>query len=118
MIRGSHTVKFARPVCAQTGSTVFSAFPTSGSYDFNGQHTRQTGTTGAQTALADFALGVPDAVSRNVLVGTFGMRIWSPLRIRRRLLAHHQPVDLELRPALRALCASLRSARPTVETST
>ncbi|HTM51421.1 MAG TPA: TonB-dependent receptor, partial [Bryobacteraceae bacterium] len=76
MIRGSHTIKFGAQYMRNRFNG-FSAFPTSGSYDFNGQYTRQTGTSGAQTALADFALGVPDAVSRNVLVGTFGMRIWS-----------------------------------------
>jgi hypothetical protein len=35
------------------------------------------GTAGSQTALADFALGIPSNVARNILAGTFGMRIWS-----------------------------------------
>jgi hypothetical protein len=54
----------------------FSAFPTRGTFDFNGQFTRQIGTTSSQTALADFALGAMDTASRNVLNGTFGMRLW------------------------------------------
>ena len=54
----------------------FSAFPVRGTYDFNGQFTRQIGSTSAASALADFALGATDAASRNILTGEFGMRIF------------------------------------------
>jgi hypothetical protein len=74
-IRGSHTLKAgARFVRHRFNG--FSSFPARGQYDFNGQYTRQIGTAGSGTALADFALGATDAVTRNVLQGTFGMRIW------------------------------------------
>ena len=74
-IAGSHTWKFgARFVRHRFNG--FSAFPTRGQYDFNGQFTRQIGAAGTQTVLADFALGAPDVVTRNVLDGTFGMRLW------------------------------------------
>ncbi len=74
-IQGSHTI---------TGGLLFlrhrfngfSAFPTRGTFDFNGQFTRQIGNTSSQTALADYALGASDSVTRNVLEGTFGMRLW------------------------------------------
>lgn len=52
----------------------FSAFPVRGTYDFNGQFTRQIGSASAASALADFALGATDAANRNILTGEFGMR--------------------------------------------
>lgn len=74
-IQGSHTLKFgARFVRHRFNG--FSAFPTRGQYNFNGQFTRQAGASSSRTALADFALGAPNGVSRNVLDGTFGMRMW------------------------------------------
>ena len=73
LIRGSHTMKFGG-LYVRHRFNGFSAFPTRGQFTFNGQFTRQTGAAGTQTALADFALGVPDSVNRNILVGTFGMR--------------------------------------------
>jgi hypothetical protein len=74
-IHGSHTIKLgARFVRHRFNG--FSSFPDRGQYDFNGQFTRQIGVAGAQTALADFALGATDGVTRNVLDGTFGMRLW------------------------------------------
>ena len=73
MIRGSHTIK-AGGLFVRHRFNGFSAFPTRGTFAFNGQFTRQPGTAGAQTALADFALGAPSNVNRNILVGTFGMR--------------------------------------------
>ena len=76
LIRGAHTIKFGG-LFLRHRFNGFSAFPTRGTYDFNGQFTRQVNTTSSQTALADFALGVPDAVNRNVLVGGFGMRRWT-----------------------------------------
>jgi hypothetical protein len=76
MIRGAHTVK-AGAVYVRHRFNGFSAFPTRGDYTFNGQFTRQIGATGAQTALADFALGAPANINRNILVGTFGMRFFN-----------------------------------------
>lgn len=73
VVRGSHTLKFGG-LYVRHRFNGFSAFPTRGQYTFNGQFTRQIGTAGAQTALADFALGVPNAITRNILQGTFGMR--------------------------------------------
>src|SRR5262249_18020224 len=74
--RGFHTLKFGG-LYVRHRFNGFSAFPTRGQYTFNGQFTRQIGSTGAQTALADFALGVPSGVTRNILQGTFGMRFWN-----------------------------------------
>lgn len=76
MVRGAHTLKFGG-LFVRNRFNGFSAFPTRGQYDFNGQFTRQIGASGSQSALADFALGAPDSVTRNVLVGTFGMRYWN-----------------------------------------
>lgn len=75
-IRGSHTLK-AGLLFLRTRFDGFSAFPTRGTFDFNGQFTRQIGGSGSATALADFALGAPDSVTRNILTSTFGMRFWS-----------------------------------------
>jgi hypothetical protein len=75
-IRGPHTFKFGL-LFLRHRFNGFSAFPTRGSYDFNGQFTRQIGATGSQTALADFLLGAPDNVNRNILDGTFAMRLWT-----------------------------------------
>lgn len=75
IVSGNHTFKIGGEYLRHRFDG-FSAFPIRGSYTFNGQFTRQVGTSGSQTALADFALGVPSAVTRNFLVGTFGMRIW------------------------------------------
>jgi hypothetical protein len=55
----------------------FSAFPTRGTFDFNGQFTRQIGASGAATSLADYALGALASWNRNILVGTFGMRFFN-----------------------------------------
>jgi hypothetical protein len=74
-IRGSHTFKVGGRFVRHRFNG-FSAFPTRGSYTFGGQFTRQIGTAGSATALADFALGAPDGVTRNILDGTFGMRLW------------------------------------------
>ncbi len=74
-IQGSHTIKFGA-LFLRHRFNGFSAFPTRGTFDFNGQFTRQIGSTSSQSALADFALGATDAASRNILNGTFGMRMW------------------------------------------
>jgi hypothetical protein len=77
MIRGSHTIE-AGELFLRHRFNGYSAFPTRGTFDFNGQFTRQIGGTSSAAALADFALGATDAVNRNILQGGgFGMRIWT-----------------------------------------
>ena len=76
-IHGSHTMPEAGVYFLRHRFNGFSSFPTRGTYDFNGQFTRQVNTSSAKSALADFALGVPDAVSRMILTSEFGMRLWS-----------------------------------------
>jgi hypothetical protein len=76
LTRGSHTLKFGASFIRHRFN-VFSAFPTRGQYSFNGQFTRQIGSPTAQTALADFALGATNSVSRNILTGPVGMRFWN-----------------------------------------
>jgi Carboxypeptidase regulatory-like domain/TonB-dependent Receptor Plug Domain len=76
LVRGSHTLKFGGMYVRHLFNG-FSAFPTRGAYTFSGQFSRQIGSTTAQTALADFALGVPNGVNRNILEGIFGMRFWN-----------------------------------------
>lgn len=73
---GSHTVKFGG-MYVRHRFNGFSAFPTRGDFTFNGQFTRQIGTSTSVTALSDFALGATSNINRNILVGTFGMRNWS-----------------------------------------
>ena len=73
---GSHTMKFGGQYIRHRFNG-FSAFPTRGDFTFNGQFTRQIGTSTAATALADFALGATNGINRNILVGTFGMRNWN-----------------------------------------
>jgi hypothetical protein len=76
LIRGAHTLKIGG-LFVRNRFNGFSAFPTRGQYDFNGQFTRQIGSGSSQSALADFALGATDAATRNVLAGTFGIRFWN-----------------------------------------
>lgn len=76
LIRGAHTIKTGI-LFLRDRFNGFSAFPTRGTYDFNGQFTRQIGSSGSQTALADFLLGAPDTITRNILNGGFGMRLWT-----------------------------------------
>jgi hypothetical protein len=73
--QGTHTIK-AGVLFLRHRFNGFSAFPVRGTYDFNGQFTRQIGSTSAASALADFALGATDAASRNILEGEFGMRTY------------------------------------------
>jgi hypothetical protein len=75
-IWGSHTFKTGF-VFLRHRFNGFSAFPTRGTFDFNGQFTRQIGSSSSQTALADLALGAPDSITRNILTSEFGMRIFS-----------------------------------------
>ncbi len=74
--KNSHTLK-AGGIYVRQRFNGFSAFPTRGDFSFNGQYTRQAGATSAASALADYALGAPSALNRNILVGTFGMRFWN-----------------------------------------
>ncbi|MBL8222882.1 MAG: TonB-dependent receptor, partial [Bryobacterales bacterium] len=76
VVKNSHTLKFGG-MYVRNRFNGFSAFPTRGTYTFNGQFTRQIGATASTTALADFALGVPNGITRNVLAGTFGMRFYN-----------------------------------------
>jgi hypothetical protein len=76
MTRGSHTVKFGATYIRHRFNA-FSAFPTRGQYTFNGQFTRQIGSSTSQTALPDFALGATSSVTRNILTGPVGMRFWN-----------------------------------------
>jgi len=76
VVRNSHTMKFGG-MYVRHRFNGFSAFPTRGDFSFNGQFTRQIGAAGAATALADFALGATSGITRNILAGTFGMRIWN-----------------------------------------
>jgi hypothetical protein len=75
-IWGSHTFKTGF-LFLRHRFNGFSAFPTRGTFDFNGQFTRQIGSSSSQTALADLAIGAPDAITRNILTSEFGMRIFS-----------------------------------------
>jgi len=76
VVKNSHTLKFGG-MYVRNRFNGFSAFPTRGTYTFNGQFTRQIGATASTTALADYALGVPNGINRNVLAGTFGMRFYN-----------------------------------------
>ncbi len=73
LTRRSHTIKFGG-LFIRSRFNAFSDFPTRGEFSFNGQFTRQVNSTGSATALADFALGSPSLVSRNILTGEVGMR--------------------------------------------
>ena len=74
-VKGTHTIKTGI-LFLRHDFNGYSAFPTRGTFDFNGQFTRQINASGSQTALADLALGAYDTASRNVLTSTFGMRIF------------------------------------------
>ncbi len=75
VVRGSHTLKFGGQFLRHRLDG-FSAFPTRGSYTFNGQFTSQINSPSSATALADFALGAPNGITRAILPGTFGLRKW------------------------------------------
>jgi hypothetical protein len=47
-----------------------------GYFDFDGQYTRQIGSSSATTALSDFALGAWDGSQRSTQYGIFGARRW------------------------------------------
>ncbi len=73
IVRSSHTVKFGARYLRHVFNG-YSAFPTRGTYTFNGQFTRQMGASTAATALSDFALGAPDTINRGYFPGVFGIR--------------------------------------------
>lgn len=73
LVRGNHSIKMGG-MLIRNDFNGYSSFPTRGTFDFNGQFTRQVGSSISTTSLSDFALGVPDTVTRNVLISTFGMR--------------------------------------------
>jgi hypothetical protein len=74
--KSNHTLK-AGAIFVRHRFNGFSAFPTRGTFDFNGQFTRQIAGSGAATSLADYALGALASWNRNILVGTFGMRFFN-----------------------------------------
>ena len=73
IVKGSHSLKFGARYLRHDFNG-YSAFPSRSNWDFNGQFTRQAGSTIAATALADFALGAPDTVNRGYFPGVFGIR--------------------------------------------
>lgn len=75
VVRGSHTLKFGAEFLRRREDG-FSGYPTRGSYTFNGQFTSQINSPSSASALADFALGSPSAITRAELPGTFGLRLW------------------------------------------
>jgi hypothetical protein len=62
--KGSHTLKFGGEYFRDRFDGHTSIHPR-GAYDYNGQYTRQTGSTSAGTAPADFALGAADTIQRS-----------------------------------------------------
>jgi len=78
---GNHTLK-AGLLFLRHRFNGFSAFPVRGTFDFNGQYTRPNNATNVTAtqlpyyALADLALGAMDSASRNILTGSFGMRLF------------------------------------------
>ena len=75
VVRGSHTLKFGGEFIRHRQDG-FSGYPTRGSYTFNGQFTSPIGSPSSAAALADFALGTPNVITRAELPGTFGLRKW------------------------------------------
>jgi Carboxypeptidase regulatory-like domain len=75
IVKGSHSLKMGGRYLRHdfNGFTVQSA---RGSYTFSGQYTRQAGAGSGGSALADFALGAFNGVTRSVQYGVFGMRMW------------------------------------------
>ncbi|MCC7173892.1 MAG: TonB-dependent receptor [Bryobacterales bacterium] len=75
VVRGSHTFKFGGLYLRHIFNG-YSCFPARGSFNFNGQYTRQVGSSTSATALSDFALGASNDTTRGFLAGTFGARFW------------------------------------------
>ena len=73
IVKSSHSLKFGARYLRHVFNG-YSAFPTRGTYTFNGQFTRQMGSSTAATALSDFALGAPDTINRGYFPGVFGIR--------------------------------------------
>jgi hypothetical protein len=74
MTKGSHTFKFGGEYIRHRLNG-YSAYPTRGAYTFVGQFTSQIGSPSSQAALADFALGAGNAITRSIFNGVFGMRL-------------------------------------------
>jgi Carboxypeptidase regulatory-like domain/TonB dependent receptor/TonB-dependent Receptor Plug Domain len=75
VVRGAHTLKFGAEFL-RFREDGFSGYPARGSYTFNGQFTSQIGSPSSATALADYAIGAPNQITRALLPGTFGLRKW------------------------------------------
>ncbi len=75
LVKGSHSLKFGGRFIRHdfNGYTVQAA---RGQYSFNGQFTRQIGSTTGGSVLADFALGAANGITRSVQTGVFGARMW------------------------------------------
>jgi hypothetical protein len=73
IVKGSHTLKFGGGYTRHHFNGHTSITPR-GAYNFAGQFTRQVGTGGAATALADLALGVSTTIRRSIQFGFFGLR--------------------------------------------
>jgi hypothetical protein len=75
LTKGSHTLKFGAQFMRDQFDGHTSNSPR-GVWDFNGQFTRQIGSSTAATALSDFALGAFDGSQRSIQYGIFGGRRW------------------------------------------
>jgi hypothetical protein len=73
--KNTHTLKFGVIFIRDQFNGHTSNSPR-GVWDFNGQFTRQVGSSTATTALSDFALGAFDGAQRSVQYGIFGARRW------------------------------------------
>jgi len=71
----THTLKFGASFVRDQFNGHTSLTPR-GIWDFNGQFTRQVGSSTTGTALADFALGAFASAQRSVMYGIFGARRW------------------------------------------
>ena len=88
MVRGRHTIKVGALYIRKDLNGYSGA--SHGSFSFNGQFSRQIGTTTSATALADFALGVPTSEARNFLSRRLRRAILAVRQLRGRLLAGYQ----------------------------
>ncbi len=73
--KGNHSIKFGAVHFRDRFNAHTTNFPR-GTYTFNGQYTRQVGSSSGATALADFALGYTSAIQRTQQFGVFGERRW------------------------------------------
>jgi hypothetical protein len=75
IVKGSHTIKVGGGFTRHRFDGHTSVAPR-GQYSFSGAFTRQINGTGSATALADFALGAAQSISRSEQFGQFGLRMW------------------------------------------